>query len=106
MNRGDILNVLSLFGFCRIVTSEGGDKMDKCIQCDFSNHEENSKYCENCGFELNSNYCTNERCYTKNNGNRIICRETACYCNDCGSPTEYFHQGLIEPITHDKKQQD
>ena len=77
-----------------------------CPQCDFTDHEENSVHCENCGFELHSNYCTNERCYTKNNGERVPCSETACYCNDCGSPTEYFEQGLVEPIDCKKQQPD
>ncbi len=78
----------------------------KCIQCGFEDHEENSKFCENCGYPINSNYCTNDHCFTRNNGEAIPCRETACYCNDCGSQTEYFRDGLIKPIDCKKQQPD
>lgn len=69
----------------------------KCKQCGLEIHEDNAAFCENCGFELESNYCTNDHCYTRNNGDRIPCNEDACFCNDCGSETEYYRQGLTKP---------
>lgn len=74
----------------------------KCFKCGHEDHEEGAVFCENCSHPLDSNYCTNDTCAGRNNGDRIPCRETACYCDCCGSETEYFRDGLIKPIDHNK----
>lgn len=73
----------------------------KCIKCGFEEHENNSAYCENCGHPINSNYCTYSRCVRNSNSDEPIpCNETACYCSDCGTETEYYKQGLIKPNSY------
>lgn len=70
----------------------------KCIKCGFSEHESEAEFCSNCGMALDSNFCTNPDCFVRNNGDRLPCKETACYCDHCGAETEYFRAGLIKPI--------
>lgn len=69
----------------------------RCVVCGYETQDNSDKFCQNCGHKYNSNYCTNPHCYQRNNGEIVPCDETACYCPDCGSKTEYFEKSLIEP---------
>ena len=69
-----------------------------CFKCKEPSLHEDSKFCHKCGFLLNSNFCSNEFCYIYNNGDRIPLPEDARYCDECGNETEYFKNGLLEPI--------
>lgn len=73
----------------------------KCAKCGCPEHNDDANYCWNCGHELNSNYCTNDHCVLNNCDNdedRIPCDETASFCPECGSETDYKLQGLVSPI--------
>jgi len=67
-----------------------------CQRCGFEDHEENAKYCQNCGLELNGNYCTNSECEL-NTEISVPCAEDACYCPNCGTGTTFFKEGIIKP---------
>jgi len=68
-----------------------------CKNCG-SDNKINSNFCIYCGFKLNSNYCTNADCMNYNHGTEQSnsCDEDACFCNECGSKTEYCLAGLVK----------
>lgn len=72
--------------------------MRTCIKCKNPNNDNDAEFCTNCGFPLDSNYCTNDYC-NRNNGESVPLPEDACYCDCCGSESQYFADGLISPRT-------
>lgn len=71
-----------------------------CVKCGCPDHEENAIYCHNCGIALDSNYCTNPDCILNNGDEPSSMPSNYCYCDQCGSETEYFKAGYIKPETY------
>jgi len=71
-----------------------------CVKCGCPDHEENAVYCHNCGTALNANYCSNPNCVMNNGDEPVPLDPSHCYCDQCGSETEYFKAGYINPKTY------
>lgn len=70
--------------------------MIKCPKCGYE-WDDNFKYCKNCGTNLH-NYCSNPDCScNENNINPVEFLPEDCFCDECGSKTTFYEQGLIQP---------
>lgn len=76
-----------------------------CVKCGCDKHQENAIYCRNCGIELDANYCTNPDCLMNNGDEPYSFPADYCYCDQCGSETEYFKAGYIKPLIYEHDSQ-
>ena len=76
-----------------------------CRQCGCNEHSEHAKFCHNCSTPLLDNYCSNPRCDLNSNDTDdfIPLPPDYCYCDDCGSETDYFQAGYIKPKNYGQK---
>lgn len=66
----------------------------RCPNCDFENHLEDAKFCQQCGIYL-INLCTNQRC-DLNNGEESPLPDDAKFCPYCGSETSFNKAGFFD----------
>lgn len=68
-----------------------------CNHCGCDNHSEHAQFCHNCGGMLLENYCSNPQCEINNiDHDPIPVPSDSCYCDKCGSETDYFKNGYIK----------
>ena len=77
-----------------------------CRECGCDEHnEEYAKCCHNCGTPLLENYCSNPHCDLNSydsDDDRTPLPPDYCYCDTCGSETEYFIKGYTCPKRYKK----
>lgn len=65
-----------------------------CPNCNFSDHEEDSFYCENCGTYL-TNICENDECSLAQDPSHSL-KPTAKFCNSCGCKSSFNYLGYFD----------
>lgn len=75
--------------------------MFKCPKCNREFNPEDDSYCFNCG-ECLTNFCSNDDCVRNEEGNEDIMGlpHDACFCNYCGSKSDFYLKGFITIAEH------